>query len=94
MISVDTQKKELVGLFKNSGREWEPRGEPVRVNTHDFPDRELGRVVPYGIYDVVANTGWVNVGTDRGTVAFAVEPIRRWWNAAGRGPSIPRPTDC
>ncbi|MEU1949783.1 ISAzo13 family transposase, partial [Streptomyces sp. NPDC020125] len=81
VISVDTKKKELVGPFKNNGREWEPKGEPVRVDTHDFPDRELGRAVPY---DVVANTGWVNVGTDHDTAAFAVESIRRWWNGAGR----------
>ncbi|WLQ62171.1 ISAzo13 family transposase [Streptomyces glycanivorans] len=84
VISVDTKKKELVGPFKNNGREWEPRGEPVRVDTHDFPDRELGRAVPYGIFDVAANTGWVNVGTDHDTAAFAVESIRRWWNGAGR----------
>ena len=84
VISVDTKKKELVGPFKNNGREWEPRGEPVRVDTHDFPDRELGRAVPYGIYDVAANTGWVNVGTDHDTAAFAVESIRRWWNGAGQ----------
>jgi hypothetical protein len=83
-ISVDTKKKELVGPFKNNGREWEPRGEPVRVDTHDFPDRKLGKAVPYGIYDVAANTGWVNVGTDHDTAAFAVESIRRWWNGAGR----------
>ncbi len=84
VISVDTKKKELVGPFKNGGREWEPRGEPVRVDTHDFPDRKLGRAVPYGIYDVAANAGWVNVGTDHDTAAFAVESIRRWWNGAGR----------
>jgi transposase len=84
VISVDTKKKELVGPFKNGGREWEPTGKPVRVDTHDFPDRELGRAVPYGIYDVAANTGWVNVGTDHDTAAFAVESIRRWWNGAGR----------
>ncbi|WP_327745477.1 ISAzo13 family transposase [Streptomyces europaeiscabiei] len=84
VISVDTKKKELVGPFKNNGREWEPRGVPVRVGTHDFPDRELGRAVPYGIYDVAANTGWVNVGTDHDTAAFAVESIRRWWNGAGQ----------
>ncbi|MEV0282448.1 ISAzo13 family transposase [Streptomyces sp. NPDC050610] len=84
VISVDTKKKELVGTFKNNGREWEPKGEPVRVDTHDFPDRELGRAVPYGIYDVTANTGWVNVGTDHDTAAFAVESIRRWWNGAGQ----------
>lgn len=84
MISVDTKKKELVGPFKNNGREGEPKGEPVRVDTHDFPDRVLGRAVPYGIYDVAANTGWVNVGTDHDTAAFAVESIRPWWNGAGR----------
>ncbi|WP_326661722.1 ISAzo13 family transposase [Streptomyces canus] len=84
VISVDTKKKELVGPFKNKGREWEPRGKPVRVDTHDFPDPVLGRAVPYGIYDVTANTGWVNVGTDHDTAAFAVESIRRWWNGAGR----------
>ena len=84
MISVDSKKKELVGEFKNGGREWRPKGEPVRVGTHDFPDRELGKAVPYGIYDLAANTGWVNVGTDHDTAAFAVESIRRWWNAAGR----------
>lgn len=84
MISVDTKKKELVGPFKNNGREWEPKGEPVRVDTHDFPDRELGKAVPYGIYDVTANTGGVNVGTDHDTAAFAVESIRRRWNGAGR----------
>ncbi|MFJ9351177.1 ISAzo13 family transposase [Streptomyces sp. NPDC101237] len=84
VISVDTKKKELVGPFKNNGREWEPGGEPVRVDTHDFPDRVLGRVVPYGIYDVAANTRWVDVGTDHDTAAFAVESIRRWWNGSGR----------
>jgi hypothetical protein len=81
VISVDT-KKELVGPFKNNGREWEPRGEPMRVGTHDFPDRELGRAVPYGVYDVVANTGWVNVGTDhdtaddRDTRLLGAQPVR------------------
>lgn len=84
VISVDAKKKELVGPFKNNGREWEPRGDPVEVDTHDFPNRELGRAVPYGIYDVALNTGWVNVGTDHDTAAFAVESIRRWWNGTGR----------
>ncbi|MBL1102047.1 ISAzo13 family transposase [Streptomyces sp. 205] len=83
VISVDTKKKELVGPFKNHGREWEPKGQPVAVDTHDFPDRELGKAVPYGIYDIAADTGWVNVGTDHDTAAFAVESIRRWWNGAG-----------
>jgi hypothetical protein len=83
VISVDTKKKELVGQYKNPGREWQPAGNPVRVNTHDFPDTQLGKAVPYGIYDVAANTGWVNVGTDADTAAFAVESIRRWWNTQG-----------
>ena len=84
VISVDTKKKEKVGNFANGGAEWEPEGRPVQVNDHDFPDEELGKAVPYGIYDVAANTGWVNVGTDGDTAAFAVESIRRWWQAAGR----------
>jgi Rhodopirellula transposase DDE domain len=84
VISVDTKKKELVGRYANGGAEWRPAGEPERVNTHDFPDAELGKAIPYGIYDVAANAGWVNVGTDHDTAAFAVESIRRWWNAAGR----------
>ncbi|GGN29494.1 hypothetical protein GCM10011609_86670 [Lentzea pudingi] len=84
VVSVDTKKKELVGEFKTPGREWHPAGQPVEVGTHDFPDKTLGKVVPYGIYDLAANTGWVNVGTDHDTAAFAVESIRRWWNAAGR----------
>jgi transposase len=85
VVSVDAKKKELVGEFKNGGREWRPKGEPAQVSTHDFPDRELGKAIPYGVYDLAANAGWVNVGTDHDTAAFAVESIRRWWNAAGRG---------
>ena len=85
VVSVDAKKKELVGEFKNGGREWRPKGEPERVRTHDFLDRELGKAIPYGVYDLAANAGWVNVGTDHDTAAFAVESIRRWWNAAGRG---------
>ncbi len=85
VVSVDAKKKELVGEFKNGGRQWRPRGEPARVSTHDFPDRKLGKAIPYGVYDLAANAGWVNVGTDHDTAAFAVESIRRWWNAAGRG---------
>src|SRR5438552_13786903 len=85
VVSVDAKKKELVGEFKNSGQEWRPKGEPASVSTHDFPDRELGKAIPYGVYDLAANAGWVNVGTDHDTAAFAVESIRRWWNAAGRG---------
>jgi hypothetical protein len=84
VISVDTKKKELVGQFSNAGVQWRPAGEPVRTFTHDFPDPGLGKAVPYGIYDLAADTGWVNVGTDHDTAAFAVESIRRWWNAAGR----------
>jgi hypothetical protein len=83
VISVDCKKKELVGPYKNAGRQWRPKGDPVRVGTHDFPDKELGKAVPYGIYDLTANTGWVNVGTDHDTAAFAVESIRRWWNGVG-----------
>jgi len=84
VISVDTKKKELVGEFKNSGRQWRPVADPVPVNVHDFADPQLGKAVPYGIYDLAANTGWVNVGTDHDTAAFAVESIRRWWHHQGR----------
>jgi hypothetical protein len=83
-ISVDTKKKELVGPFKNGGREWQPAGQPEAVRVHDFVDPQLGRVSPYGIYDLAQNTGWVNVGIDHDTAAFAVESIRRWWAAMGR----------
>ncbi len=83
MISVDTKKKELVGNYKNGGKEWRPRGEPERVEVHDFKG-ELGRAVPYGVYDMTANAGWVNVGTDADTGAFAVESIRRWWQQIGQ----------
>ncbi len=84
VISVDTKMKELVGEFGNGGREWRPKGEPSRVRTHDFPDSQLGKAIPYGVYDLAADAGWVNVGTDHDTAAFAVESIRRWWNAAGQ----------
>ena len=83
VISVDTKKKELVGNYKNGGREYQPRGRPERVDVHDFKG-ELGRAVPYGVYDITANTGWVNVGTDADTGQFAVESIRRWWDRIGR----------
>jgi DDE family transposase len=83
VISVDTKKKELVGEFKNAGRDWRPKGQPVAARTHDFPGDSLGKAVPYGVYDITGNTGWVNVGTDHDTAAFAVESIRRWWKAAG-----------
>ena len=84
VISVDAKKKELVGAFKNGGREYQPTGQPEQVNVHDFPDKELGKAIPYGIYDVSANTGWVTVGTDHDTSAFAVATLRRWWETLGR----------
>jgi len=84
VISVDTKKKELVGDFKNAGREWRPQGDPEDVRVHDFLIKELGRAVPYGIYDLAANTGWVSVGVDNDTAAFAVQTIRRWWQDIGR----------
>jgi DNA-binding phage protein len=83
-ISVDTKKKELVGDFKNGGREWQPKGEPEKVRVHDFLIPELGKVAPYGIYDITHNLGWVNVGIDHDTATFAVESIRRWWYSMGR----------
>jgi hypothetical protein len=84
VISVDAKKKELVGDFGSGGREWRPRGEPAAVRTHDFPDAQLGKAIPYGVYDMAANAGWVNVGTDHDTAAFAVESIRRWWKTMGQ----------
>jgi transposase len=84
VISVDTKKKELIGPFSNTGRQWRPAGEPVQTLTHDFPDDSLGKAVPYGVYDLTTDTGWVNVGTDHDTAAFAVESIRRWWASHGR----------
>lgn len=83
-ISVDTKKKELVGDFRNAGRELRPKGDPERVRVHDFKIPELGRAVPYGVYDIAANDGWVSVGIDHDTAAFAVESIRRWWYALGK----------
>jgi hypothetical protein len=83
-VSVDTKNKELAGNYHNGGREWRPAGEPARVKSHDFPDLALGKAIPYGIYDLAADAGWVNAGTDHDTAAFAVESIRRWWNDAGR----------
>ena len=84
VISVDTKKKELVGNFKNNGREWRPQGEPDLVNVHDFIDPKLSRAVPYGVYDLANNAGWVSVGTDHDTASFAVNAIRRWWRTMGR----------
>jgi hypothetical protein len=83
-ISVDAKKKELVGDFKNSGREWRPAGDPERVRVHDFIIPELGRATPFGVYDLARDVGWVNVGVDHDTAAFAVESIRQWWYAMGQ----------
>ncbi len=83
-ISVDTKKKELVGDFKNGGREWRPKGSPEEVRVHDFVIPELGRAVPCGIYDIAGNTGWVSVGIDHDTAAFATNAIRSWWQQMGR----------
>jgi len=82
-ISVDTKKKELVGDFKNSGQEWRPSGQPETVRTHDFPDKELGKAIPYGVYDILNNQGWVNVGIDHDTARFATNSIREWWRQMG-----------
>ena len=83
-ISVDTKKKELVGEYKNGGREWQPKGQPEPVKTHDFPNPKIGKAIPYGVYDMGRNEGWVNVGCDHDTASFAVESIRRWWRSMGR----------
>jgi len=83
-ISVDTKKKELVGDFRNAGREWHPQGSPPEVRVHDFVIPELGRAVPYGIYDIAGNAGWVSVGIDHDTAAFATNAIRSWWTQMGR----------
>jgi hypothetical protein len=85
VVSVDTKKKELVGRYANGGREWQPSGEPEQVAVHDFPDPEVGKAIPYGVYDLGANAGWVSVGTDHDTAAFAVATLRHWWEQAGRG---------
>lgn len=82
-ISVDTKKKELVGDFKNEGREWHPKGQPEEVRVHDFKIKALGRVAPYGVYDIGENVGWVSVGTDHDTAEFAVATIRNWWRSMG-----------
>ena len=84
VISVDAKKKENVGPFKKGGAEWQPKGAPEPVNVHDFIDKELGKVTPYGVYDVAGNAGWVSVGTDHDTAAFAVATIRTWWDKAGQ----------
>jgi DDE family transposase len=86
---VDTKKKELVGEFKNGGREWQPKGEPEAVRVHDFLDPALGKAIPYGVYDLTANQGWVSVGVDHDTAEFAVATLRRWWSLMGQ-PLYPR----
>lgn len=84
VVSVDTKKKELVGDFKNDGREWRPKGDPEPVRVYDFVDKALGKANPYGVDDPAANAGWVSVGTDHDTAEFAVETLRRWWDKMGR----------
>ena len=83
-ISVDTKKKELLGSFKNAGREWHPKGQAPEVNVYDFVNPELGKAIPYGVYDIAQNEGWVSVGVDHDTAEFAVATIRRWWEDLGR----------
>ena len=84
VISVDAKKKELVGAYKNGGEEWQKKGEPEKVHTHDFPDKDVGRARPYGVYDPTRNEGWVSVGKDHDTAEFAVQTIRTWWRQMGR----------
>jgi hypothetical protein len=84
VISVDTKKKELVGRYRNAGREWRPQGQPEEVKVYDFVDKNLGRAIPYGVYDLQHNEGWVSVGSDHDTAEFAVETIRRWWRTMGQ----------
>jgi transposase len=84
VVSVDAKKKELVGAFANKGREWQPKGQPEEANVYDFIDKELGKVTPYGVYDLSHNVGWVSVGIDHDTAEFAVETLRRWWVEMGR----------
>ncbi len=84
VISIDSKKKELVGDFKNNGREWRPKGNPEIVQVHDFKDKKLGRVNPFGVYDIDRNEGWMNIGIDHDTAQFAVESIRQWWKHLGK----------
>jgi hypothetical protein len=91
-ISVDCKKKELVGDFKNGGREWQPAGHPEQVRVHDFLDKQLGKAIPYGVYDLAANQGWVSVGIDHETAAFAVASVRHWWHQMGQ-PRYPTATE-
>ena len=85
VVSVDTKKKELVGEFKNAGQEWLPGGRPEKVKVHDFPDPKLGKAIPYGVYDLASNEGWVSVGIDHDTAQFAAASIARWWREMGSG---------
>jgi hypothetical protein len=84
IISVDTKKKEIVGNYKNSGKEWRLKGNPIEVNVHDFEDKELGHAIPFGVYDITENLGWVSVGITHDTSRFAVSSIRNWWNEMGK----------
>jgi hypothetical protein len=84
VVSVDAKKKELVGAYRNGGQEWQPQGQPEQVKVYDFVDKQVGKAIPYGIYDVGRNTGWVNVGQDHDTAQFAVESLRRWWQMVGQ----------
>jgi len=83
VVSVDAKKKESVGEFKNAGQEWQPQGRPQKVKVHDFPDKKLGKAIPYGVYDLASNEGWVSVGIDHDTAQFATASIRRWWQEMG-----------
>ena len=94
MVSVDTKKKELVGDFKNGGREWQPEGRPEEVRVHDFPDKELGKAIPYGVYDLTANKGWVSVGIDHDTAEFAVAAIAAMVAEHGRQAIRDAPNVC
>ncbi len=92
VISVDTKKKELIGEFKNPGVEWQPHGQPETVNVHDFPDPKLGKAIPYGVYDLACNEGWVSVGIDHDTAEFACASIQHWWYEMGSA-RFPRATE-
>ena len=83
-VSVDTKKKEILGKKANAGKEYRPKGEPLEVDTHDFPDKKLGKAIPYGVYDIESNEAWVSVGISYDTGEFAVEAIRRWWQQLGK----------
>jgi hypothetical protein len=84
VVSVDAKKKELVGNFANSGREYQPQGKPQEVRVHDFPDKDLGKVIPYGVYDLTQNCGWVSVGVDHDTAEFAIATLQQWWQRMGQ----------